>query len=419
MKLSIDTIRQITLGAVEISETKEGIAFYRFTKEQRDLYEKRDAGFFKKSFSLSDIKFSFRTDSKSLGLKGVSTPGSSRQYFSIDLFVDGEKKECFDNFSHITDQPETTGEYPNGEFEKEFDLGEGEKEVLLYLPWSSRLTLSDISLDDGAFVIPVKPEKKMLCFGDSITQGYDASYTSNSYIARLARYLGVEEFNKAIGGEIFCPELAATKESFTPDLITVAYGTNDWSKTKSPEEFKANCKGFYENLAKNYPDTPIYAITPIWRQSYLAEKPCGAFTNVHDFIVEVSKSIPNMTVICGWDFVPADSKYFADKAADPAIIVNIGSMAARNANGNAPLYCTAKAAVNMLSKALLLQVGSKKIRVTTVNPGGADTAFWGERKVDRTKLMNAEDVCDVIMFVLTSNPNIQIHEISFESMAKF
>ena len=113
------------------------------------------------------------------------------------------------------------------------------------------------------------------------------------------------------------------------------------------------------------------------------------------------------------------SKHFAHHAEEPAVIINIGSMAAINANGNAPLYCTAKAAVNMLSKALLLQVGSKKIRVTTVNPGGADTAFWGERKVDRTKLMNAEDVCDVIMFVLTSNSKIQIHEISFESMAKF
>ena len=112
-------------------------------------------------------------------------------------------------------------------------------------------------------------------------------------------------------------------------------------------------------------------------------------------------------------------KYFAHNSAEPAIIVNIGSMAARNANGNAPLYCTAKAAVNMLSKALLLQVGSKKIRVTTVNPGGADTPFWGTRTVDRTKLMQAEDVVDIIMFVLTSNPAIQIHDIYFESSARF
>ncbi len=112
-------------------------------------------------------------------------------------------------------------------------------------------------------------------------------------------------------------------------------------------------------------------------------------------------------------------KYFANNAADPAIIVNIGSMAARNANGNAPLYCTAKAAVNMLSRGLLLQVGSKNIRVTTVNPGGADTPFWGTRAVDKTKLMQAEDVVDIILFVLKSNPKVQIHDIYFESAARF
>ena len=112
-------------------------------------------------------------------------------------------------------------------------------------------------------------------------------------------------------------------------------------------------------------------------------------------------------------------KHFAQSAADPAIIVNIGSMAARNANGNAPIYCTAKAAVNMLSKGLRMQVGSKNIRVTTVNPGGADTPFWGTRAVDRTKLMGAEDVVEIILFVLKSNPSVQIHDIFFESALKF
>lgn len=112
-------------------------------------------------------------------------------------------------------------------------------------------------------------------------------------------------------------------------------------------------------------------------------------------------------------------KYFAKNAAKPAIVVNIGSMAARNANANAPLYCTAKAAVNMLSQGMLLQMGPQDIRVTTINPGGADTPFWGTRTVDKSKLMQAEDVVDIIFFVLTSNPSVQIHDIYFESSARF
>lgn len=112
-------------------------------------------------------------------------------------------------------------------------------------------------------------------------------------------------------------------------------------------------------------------------------------------------------------------KYFAQNAAKPAIIVNIGSAAAKTANGNAPLYCTAKAAVNMLSKGMLIQMGPQDIRVTTINPGGADTPFWGTRTVDKTKLMQAEDVVEIIMFALCSNPSVQIHEIFFESKARF
>ena len=112
-------------------------------------------------------------------------------------------------------------------------------------------------------------------------------------------------------------------------------------------------------------------------------------------------------------------KYFAKYAAKPAIIVNIGSTAAKAANANAPLYCTAKAAVNMLSQGMLLQMGSQDIRVTTINPGGADTPFWGNRAVDRTKLMQAEDVVDIIFFALTSSPRVQIHDIYFESSARF
>ena len=113
------------------------------------------------------------------------------------------------------------------------------------------------------------------------------------------------------------------------------------------------------------------------------------------------------------------SKYFAAHANNPARIINIGSMAARNTNANAPIYCMAKAAVNKLSEGLLLQLGKQGILVSTVNPGGADTPFWGTRAVDRTKLMSGENVADVILFVAHLESNIQLHSVDFESSAKF
>lgn len=113
------------------------------------------------------------------------------------------------------------------------------------------------------------------------------------------------------------------------------------------------------------------------------------------------------------------SKHFANVASDPALIVNIGSIAARVTNANAPIYCMAKAAVNKLSEGLLLQYGKKNIRVTTINPAGADTPFWGTRTVDKTKLMQAHEVVDVIWSVINMPDTVQIHCIDFESFNRF
>jgi len=153
-------------------------------------------------------------------------------------------------------------------------------------------------------------------FGDSITQGYDALHPSNRYIAKIADKLGAEEFNKAIGGEMFFPELAALKESFEPDYILVSYGTNDWSH-RDAETFKAKCKGFYENLAGNYPNSKIFAVTPIWRKDITEEKPFGDFETVDLLIRNAVKDCKNISVISGFDFVPKDEKYFADLRLHP------------------------------------------------------------------------------------------------------
>jgi len=90
-------------------------------------------------------------------------------------------------------------------------------------------------------------------------------------------------------------------------------------------------------------------------------------------------------------------------------IINIGSMASKRANPNAPLYCTAKAAVNMFSQGLALQLIEKKIRVTTLNPGPTDTAFWGDRPMTSEKFMKPSDVAEVNLFVMKMTPAVVIH----------
>lgn len=317
MNLNLSQIIDITTGAVRIEEIDNGIHFYRFTQQQEELYKNRSYDFYKKTFATSGVQMRFQTNSQTLFLRTEITSGSGRSYFAFDVFVNGVKIDTLDNFSDI-DIPQnyTTLNFPLGEFSKEFNLGIGEKEVCVYFPWSVKAILKEFIIDDNSFIKPVKPNKKMLCFGDSITHGYDALYPSNKYITKLAAMLDSEEYNKAIGGEIFFPALAATKEDFEPDYITVAYGTNDWSN-RSKEELTYNCKDFLCNLSNNYPNAKIFVITPIWRKDMNESRLFGDFKSVGEIIQKQTAAFSNISVIQGFEFVPQNEDLFADLRLHP------------------------------------------------------------------------------------------------------
>lgn len=317
MRLDFTQINAITCGAVRMNQEEEGIRFYRFTQEQHDLYSQRIIGLFEKSQATAGVKLCFKTDSRSLYIKALFENAYSRTYFSLDVFADGTLVGCLDNFSDQTLPGDYSAiDFPVGVFSKHFNLGEGVKTVTVHLPWNKKIALQELSLDDGAFVEPIKPEKKLLAFGDSITQGFDSLRPSRRYIARLADALGAEEFNKAVGAEHYYPALAATKESFTPDYITVAYGTNDWSNS-TPEVFHANVKAFYSNLTANYPGVKTFAISPVWRPNWETVNAFSSFTEIEKGIREATRGMDNVTVISGFDLVPHDTDFYGDGRLHP------------------------------------------------------------------------------------------------------
>ena len=96
-------------------------------------------------------------------------------------------------------------------------------------------------------------------------------------------------------------------------------------------------------------------------------------------------------------------------------IINISSVAGKAANPNAPIYCTAKAAMNMLSAGLALQLKANNIRVSIVSPGATSTTgFWGDRPVPHDKFLKPADVALVIGFVATLPETIVLHDVVVE-----
>lgn len=312
MKLAFEQIKSVTKGASRVYEVDGSVSFSRFTKEQSEFYKNNS-----RSLSSSSIKLEFTTDSEALYLCVNTECSASRTYFSYDVYVNDNYLASIDNFSHL-ELPHNYNlpDYKLGRHSKSFELGKGDKKVTVYFPWSVSTEISEMSLDDGSYIKPTKQLPKMIAFGDSITQGYDVLRPSKHPINMLASKLGYEVYNKAIGGEVFCPELALKNDEFEPEIITVAYGTNDWSHL-SYKDFSDNCTLFYNNLRKTYPDAKIFAITPIWRRDENESKECGAFSVIEKTIREVASSINNTYVICGYDFIPHNEKYFMDYYLHP------------------------------------------------------------------------------------------------------
>lgn len=102
-------------------------------------------------------------------------------------------------------------------------------------------------------------------------------------------------------------------------------------------------------------------------------------------------------------------------------IVNIGSIAGREAYPNGNVYCATKHAVNALTKGLRMDLFDTPLRISTVDPGAVETEFSIVRfHGDKDKAKNvykgmqplvAEDISEAVLFIVTRPPHVQIGEI--------
>lgn len=83
-------------------------------------------------------------------------------------------------------------------------------------------------------------------------------------------------------------------------------------------------------------------------------------------------------------------------------IVNISSLAAKNAFSGGAAYNAAKAGLNMLTEATMLDHRHDNIRVTTIMPGSVDTEFSGldEKRADTSWMVAAADIAEIVSMVL-------------------
>ncbi len=113
---------------------------------------------------------------------------------------------------------------------------------------------------------------------------------------------------------------------------------------------------------------------------------------------------------------------------DGGHIVNLGSVAGRQAYANGALYITSKFAVRGFTYALREDLLGRPIRITTVDPGLVETEFSlvrfrGDAEKARgvyegVEAMRPEDIADCVLFAVTRPPHVNVDEIVVKALTQ-
>ncbi len=102
-------------------------------------------------------------------------------------------------------------------------------------------------------------------------------------------------------------------------------------------------------------------------------------------------------------------------------VINLGSIAGKEAYANGNVYCASKFAVDAITKGMRIDLNAHGIKVTAIHPGLVETEFSLVRfKGDTTraasvykgyKPLQPQDIADLILFALTRPPHVVVADL--------
>ena len=306
MKLTFDQLAAITRGADHTLVQDDRFVMRRCTDAQTAVYARTKSDW--KCRSSVGIRFDFVTDSQTIcfdyTVRGIFSVG----WVSIELYADGVMVDV--------DYHETYVSFNDYSFSYRF-ADRATRRITIYLPYMVDVQLHGFTLDDGASLEPYTAYAgKMLCFGDSITHGYHARYSSCTYPAIVARYFNFDFNNQGNAGYIFDAATIDPELNFSPDLITVAFGTNDWGRARSREQFISWAETYFDRLHEAYPNIPVVAVLPSWRVDSWRGRPAGTFEEARALLADIIRE-HGCQIADGGAAVPHLPEFFGDLRLHP------------------------------------------------------------------------------------------------------
>ena len=109
-------------------------------------------------------------------------------------------------------------------------------------------------------------------------------------------------------------------------------------------------------------------------------------------------------------------------------IINLGSIAGKEAYLKGNIYCATKFAVDAITKSMRIDLLQHRIKVTQISPGAAETEFSITRfhgDAERAKKtyegytpLHAEDIADLVYFAATRPPHVVLNDIVVTPLAQ-
>jgi hypothetical protein len=311
-------------GVVDVCEGDEGVWLKRVTDLQMAHYESCNDRWPLRARCDAGGALVLRTNSKTLDVSFKVVEGA-RQYLGLDVEVDGVvvRSVYVDDYLksdgvRITNNAQGVA-WVRSDGEGAFTVrlyayeDREERAVWVHLPQSVGLVFAGVVIEEGASVVAVeKPKQKLLCLGDSITQGMDAMSPMTAYTTQLARLLDAELLNQGVGGHIFDVDSFDAALDFEADIVTIAYGTNDWNGNTPVAEIQENVRAYLEKVRARYSLAEIFVLSPIWRTIGDEVREGGTLWDFSRVILETAGAFKNVRCLDGLAMMPHQEHLLPD-----------------------------------------------------------------------------------------------------------
>lgn len=290
MKLTNEQLKTVYFGALHFKETEDGwLQAFQYTDAQMEYFKNAFDFWYDRCFATTAKTLELKTAAKKLSFDYKFIWRGSED--SVELWIDGMATEI----RYVKDLGE--------EGSLAFDLPEGEKNVVIYLPADATLWVRNFEID-GDYT-PAKKGEKVLWIGDSITQGFGPLRSACTYVSVANRLLNYDILNQGIGGYVYDKNTMVPMEGYQPDKIIIAMGTNQFGS-----ETMKDVEEYYCSLKEVYGDTPVVCVSPIWRGD--CPERYDVFVRFCENVKNIASGYSNVTVVDGFTLVPHLSEYYLD-----------------------------------------------------------------------------------------------------------